>query len=154
MQRQTNLRFFGNCILVAFMLAAEKCAARQDVDLEFEVDGTNHSEVVHVSNGGNHITYTDLIDGFEVVLLREKGLALMKNINTSECFFTLLENLPPMTKDGKYRPLYVVETANEPEENDNIETLIFHKNDHIPDQFLQASLGPYIGSHCTGMQSY
>lgn len=152
MQTLRSLQLLATVVLLVSLYSNDKFIAMaqlyQDVDLEFEADGTTHSETVHVSDGGDHVLYTDIIDGFEVLLIHEKGLVLMKNMTSAECFFAPLDNLPPTTMRGKFRPIYLTT------DTESTASINFHKGNLIPDQFLQAALGPGIGSHCFHLPSY
>lgn len=128
----------------------------KEVTVEFNYQETSITEVVKVEDNRQFVTITDIKDGFIVTLDYKRGIAVVKNTSSSDCFFTRLENFPEyQTEDmDNLRPILVEEVDEMPETNHTEETVNLRRSEVIPWEYVQVTSDPYIAGQCTDATSY
>ncbi|KAJ8038457.1 hypothetical protein HOLleu_15888 [Holothuria leucospilota] len=128
----------------------------KEATVEFSYKEESHTEIVKVEGHGQVVTVTDVKDGFIVTLDYKRGIAVVKNTSSSQCFFTRLENFPEFqTEDmDNLRPILVEEVNEMPQTPHTEETVNLRRSDIIPWDYVQVTSDPSIAGQCIDATSY
>ncbi|KAJ8038458.1 hypothetical protein HOLleu_15889 [Holothuria leucospilota] len=128
--------------------------SRKEVLVQFYYEGKLRSEVITKDEDQNLVTIVDRNTGFIVTQDYDRGIALIKNTTSSDCFFTHLGYI--QTTDMRtLTPIVFEEVANATSPlSSNDEAVNLVRSDVIPPEYVQVSNRPAISKQCVDSTSY